>query len=117
MAGPTPTLLAEIRAVPWKTVNLRRSGRIDLPLLQVTELGSVSNKFVLVDLDKCLQTSVLTRTTAKSRKRKTKRPADKCPPTALTMSGSLFFHYPTGGNRLPPPIAGRKWISFSSETR
>ena len=117
MAGPTPTLLAESRAVPWKTVNLRRSGRIDLPLLQVTELGSVSNKFVLVDLDKCLQTSVLTRTTAKSRKCKAKRPADKCPPTVLTTSGSLFFHYPTGGNRLPPPIAGRKWISLSSETR
>ncbi len=61
--------------------------------------------------------SVLTRTTAKSRKCETKRPADTCPPTALTTSGSLFFHYPTGGNRLPPPIAGRKWISFSSETR
>ncbi len=117
MAGPTPTLLAEIRAVPWKGVNLRRSGRIDLPLLQLTELGSVSNKFVLVDLDKCLQTSVLTRTIAKNRKCKAKRPADKCPPTVLTTSGSLFFHYPTGGNRLPPPIAGRKWISLSSETR
>ncbi len=72
MAGPTPTLLAEIRAVPWKTVNLRRSGRIDLPLLQVTELGSVSNKFVLVDLDKRSQTSVLTRTKAKKQEMQNK---------------------------------------------